>query len=202
MNPILKWMRGAIDRRIPIALLTMSLAGTAFWYSQENPQQSDVFPPHIPTRGDVPTIGFGSTRYEDGTPVKMTDPPILRQRAEQLAKNLNSQAEKQFSRSMPGAKLLQVEYDLDMDFIGQYGIGCWNASPMRSYQLAGDYVSACKAFLGYRFMTSPKPIKGWKPYKKNGKARWRFDCATPGNRICMGVWARQLARYEKCMAAQ
>lgn len=198
----LKWMRGAIQQRVAVGLLTMSLAGTAFWYAQENPQQGDIFPPHVPTKGDVPTIGFGSTRYEDGTPVKMTDPPISRSRAEQLAKSLNSQAEKQFAKSMQGAELLQVEFDIDMDFVGQYGMGSWNSSPMRGYQIAGDYVAACKAFLSYRFMTSAKPIKGWKPYRKAGKLRWRFDCSTPGNKICRGVWTRQLARYEKCMAAQ
>ncbi len=32
----------------------------------------------------VPTIGYGSTYYEDGTRVKMTDPPITKERAEKL----------------------------------------------------------------------------------------------------------------------
>jgi lysozyme len=32
----------------------------------------------------VPTIGYGSTYYEDGTKVKMTDPPITKERAEKL----------------------------------------------------------------------------------------------------------------------
>ena len=32
----------------------------------------------------VPTIGIGSTLYEDGTPVKLTDPPITPERAESL----------------------------------------------------------------------------------------------------------------------
>jgi lysozyme len=32
----------------------------------------------------VPTIGYGSTYYEDGTKVKMTDPPITKERAERL----------------------------------------------------------------------------------------------------------------------
>ena len=42
-------------------------------------------PPYIPTQGDVPTIGHGSTQYEDGRKVKLTDPPITRKRAEELA---------------------------------------------------------------------------------------------------------------------
>ena len=32
----------------------------------------------------VPTIGVGSTRYEDGTRVSLADPPITRERAEAL----------------------------------------------------------------------------------------------------------------------
>lgn len=32
----------------------------------------------------VPTIGYGSTRYEDGARVTLKDPPITRERAEQL----------------------------------------------------------------------------------------------------------------------
>lgn len=33
---------------------------------------------------NVPTIGVGSTRYENGTKVTLNDPPITRQRAEEL----------------------------------------------------------------------------------------------------------------------
>lgn len=32
----------------------------------------------------VPTIGYGSTRYLDGTPVRLTDPAITRELAEQM----------------------------------------------------------------------------------------------------------------------
>lgn len=32
----------------------------------------------------VPTIGYGATYYEGGTPVKMTDPQITKERAEEL----------------------------------------------------------------------------------------------------------------------
>ena len=35
----------------------------------------------------VPTIGYGSTYYEDGTKVKMTDPAITKERAEALFLN-------------------------------------------------------------------------------------------------------------------
>ena len=35
-------------------------------------------------QGNISTIGYGNTFYENGTKVKMTDPPITRQRADAL----------------------------------------------------------------------------------------------------------------------
>lgn len=104
-------------------------------------------------------------------------------RAEVLARNLNSQAEKQFAASLPGVKLYQAEFDIYMDFIGQYGIGTWRKGSPRKSLLAGNYVQACHDLLKYRYAAG-------------------FDCSTPGNKRCAGVWTRQLERHAKCMAAQ
>ena len=134
----------------------------------------------------MPTIGHGSTRYEDGTPVRMTDPPISRQRAEQLARNLNRQAEQAFVASIPGVKLTQGEFDLYMDFVGNFGIGNWRASSMRRHLVAGEYRAACDALLKWR----------------NQAGR---DCSLPQNwgpRGCRGVWTRQQERPAKCVAEQ
>lgn len=43
--------------------------------------------PYICPAG-VPTIGFGFTRYLDGTPVKLTDPPMEREYAERMLRAL------------------------------------------------------------------------------------------------------------------
>lgn len=37
---------------------------------------------------NVPTIGYGSTYYQDGTKVKLTDPPITQERATELLEAL------------------------------------------------------------------------------------------------------------------
>lgn len=42
-----------------------------------------ILAPYLCAAG-VPTIGYGATYYEDGTHVRLTDPPITRQRAETL----------------------------------------------------------------------------------------------------------------------
>lgn len=171
MNPVIR-------QRIAVAALSLSAAGFATW------QASEGFTPVavIPTKGDVPTIGHGSTRYEDGSPVRMGD-SITPARAEVLARNLNSQAEKQFAASLPGVKLHQAEFDIYMDFIGQYGIGTWLKGSPRRDLLAGNYAQACNDLLKYRYAAG-------------------FDCSAPGNKRCAGVWTRQLERHAKCMSAQ
>ena len=171
MNPVIR-------QRIAVTVLSLSAAGFATWQASEGYTPVAV----IPTKGDVPTIGHGSTRYEDGSPVRMGD-TITPARAEVLARNLNSQAEKQFAASLPGVKLYQAEFDIYMDFVGQYGIGTWLKGSPRRDLLAGNYAQACNDLLKYRFAAG-------------------FDCSTPGNKRCAGVWNRQLERHAKCMAAQ
>ena len=171
-------MNAQLRQRIAVSLLSLSAAGFATWQASEGYTPVAV----IPTKGDVPTIGHGSTRYEDGSPVRMGD-TITAARAEVLARNLNSQAEKQFAASLPGVKLYQDEFDIYMDFVGQYGIGTWRKGSPRKSLLAGNYVQACHDLLKYRYAAG-------------------FDCSTPGNKRCAGVWTRQLERHAKCMAAQ
>lgn len=179
--------------RALVATLTLSAAGFATWQANEGDGPTTVQPdgvvvhhPYVPTAGDVPTIGHGSTRYEDGTAVRLTDPPITRQRAEQLARNLHSEEEARFKASLPGVLLYQGEFDLYMDFVGQYGIGNWRTSSMRRHLLAGDYLRACQALPQWRFQAGR-------------------DCRLPQNwgpRGCKGVWTRQQKRHADCMAMQ
>ena len=179
--------------RVAVACLTMSAAGFAAWQASEGDGPTSVradgavvHHPYVPTAGDVATIGHGSTRYEDGTPVRLTDPPITRQRAEQLARNLHGEEEARFKASLPGVLLYPGEYDLYLDFVGQYGIGNWRASSMRRHLLAGDHLRACESLPQWRF--------------QDGR-----DCRLPQNwgpQGCKGVWTRQQKRHADCMAMQ
>lgn len=178
--------------RVLVGLLSLSVVGFSAWKKSEGDgpvvvqDGVEVHLPYIPTNGDVPTIGHGSTRYEDGTRVTLADPPITRQRAEYLARALHAEEEQRFRASLPGVELFQEEYDLYIDFVGQYGIGNWRKSSPRRHLLAGEYVKACHALLPWR--------------RQDGR-----DCSLPENwgpKGCKGVWTRQLARHAKCMAAQ
>ena len=136
----------------------------------------------IPTKNDRPTVGFGSTFHEDGSPVKMGDTttPV---RALIKAQAHISREETKFRASLPGVALHQAEYDNFMDWVYQYGTGAWGKSSMRRHLLAGNYPAACNALLLYKFSGG-------------------HDCSIPGNKICAGVWTRQIERHQKCMEAQ
>lgn len=165
--------------RLPAHTLKLSAAGLALWIASEGFSPT----PHIPTKGDVPTIGYGSTRWEDGTRVTLADPPITRERAEALTLTLNEQGSGPFNRSLRGVYLYQSEYDLYHDFKEQFGIGNWLSSSMLRELRAGNLVLACKALLRWKYAAG-------------------YDCSTPGNKRCWGVWTRQLDRYDACMEAQ
>lgn len=164
--------------RIAVAALTLSASAFIGLVSNEGYTTQAV----IPTKGDRPTVGFGSTFHEGGAAVKMGDTttPV---RALIKAQAHISKEEKIFRDSLPGVALHQVEYDTFMDWTYQYGTGAWIKSAMRKNLLAGKYPEACAALLQYRFSD-------------------KYDCSTPGNKICAGVWTRQLARHKTCMGVQ
>lgn len=165
-------------------VISASGAGFAAWQAHEGFTDKPV----IPTQGDVPTIGYGSTHYEDGRKVKLTDQPVTRERAKQLALNLMTVDAKKFAASLDSDAVLHPqEFDVYLDFVGQYGIGNWNSSSMRRQVNAQDHPGACKSLLKYRFAA-------------------KYDCSTlvngNPNRRCWGVWARQLTRHNQCMEVQ
>lgn len=131
--------------------------------------------------GNVPTIGIGSTTYEDGTKVTMKDKPITQKRAIEISKAHVAKDEVAFRKSLTGVKLSQAEYDSHMDFVYNFGISNWNKSSMLKNLRSGNYVSACKSLLKYKYVN-------------------KRDCSIKSNN-CYGVWVRQLYRYEKCMSA-
>lgn len=135
----------------------------------------------IPVQGDVPTYGFGMTQRADGTPVQMGDKtnPV-----EAIQRSLaHVQKDENGMKRCVTAPLSQVEYDLMLDFSYQYGIRRLCNSTMVQKANAGDYLGSCRGYLEYRF------VKG-------------YDCSTPGNKRCFGVWARSQDRYNDCMEAQ
>lgn len=170
----------SINRNMKITVAALALSATAFFGIVEN--EGFTSKAVIPTQGDRPTVGFGSTFHEDGRPVKMGD-TVTPVNALKKAQAHISKEEELFRNSLPNVFLSQAEYDLYMDFVYQYGTGTWNKSSMRRHLLRGEHRQSCEALLKYRFAAG-------------------YDCSTPGNKRCFGVWKRQLERHAACMAAQ
>lgn len=164
--------------RVAVAVLSLSAAALIGLVKHEGYTEKAV----IPTKGDVPTVGFGSTRHEDGSRVKTGDTTTPVAALQKLYAHV-SKEEAIFRASLPGVELTQGEYDLYMDWVYQYGTGAWQKSSMRRQLLQGQHRRACDALLQYRFVAG-------------------YDCSTPGNRRCMGVWTRQQERHRKCLKEQ
>lgn len=135
----------------------------------------------IPVKGDIPTVGFGSTVREDGSSVEMGDritPPKA------VARTLaHIQADERGIRRCVFAPVSQVEYDLMVDFSYQYGIEKLCQSSMVRNTNAGRYGAACDGYVLYRW--------------QGGR-----DCSLPENwgpRGCRGVWVRAIGRKEQCL---
>ena len=163
--------------RIAVAALGFSAAALLGLVNHEWYTDTAV----IPVKGDVPTVGFGSTTREDGSPVKMGDTttPV---RALNRTMAYVQGAEADFKRCVH-VPLTQGEFDVYLDFGYQYGMPTLCASSIARHLNAGEYLEACDALLKYKFAAG-------------------FDCSTPGNKRCPGVWARQRARHERCLAEQ
>lgn len=174
-----------------VAVATLSLSAVAFVarVQKEGYTGNTV----IPTQGDVPTIGFGSTVREDGTRVQMgdrTDPVKAVRTALVHFQRDEAKIKQCLGHTLP---LSQPEFDVYSELA--YNIGtttfCYNKQGQpavipRKLQV-GDYLGACNAILEYKFAAG-------------------YDCSTlvngQPNKRCYGVWKDRLALHEKCMAAQ
>ena len=87
----------------------------------------------------VPTIGYGATYYENGTRVQLTDPPIMRERAEQLLLwMVRTKYLPAVLRLCPGVDSADRLAVL-IDFTFNLGAGNLRASNLRRRVNASDY---------------------------------------------------------------
>ncbi|MDQ1920558.1 lysozyme [Massilia pseudoviolaceinigra] len=130
----------------------------------------------IPTKGDVPTIGFGTTggvkAGDRTTPVKAAQRALLDVRTYEGA-----------VKSCVRAPMTQAEYDVYVDLTYNIGSTAFCSSTIVKRLNVGDYRAACDAILMYRFAGG-------------------YDCSTPGNRRCAGLWTDRQRSHAQCVAAQ
>lgn len=132
----------------------------------------------IPTKGDVPTLGFGTTTRPDGSPVRMgdrTNPVEALQRKQRDLVKFEGAV-----KSCVTVPLHQHEYDAYVDLSYNIGTAAFCGSSVVKRLNAGDYKGACDAILM------------WKRVAQQ-------DCSVPGNRICWGLWQRRQATHKQCL---
>ena len=133
----------------------------------------------IPVKGDVPTLGFGSTTRTDGLPVRpgdTTTPPQALARALRDVQRFEGAL-----KTCVTVPLAQHEYDAYVSFAYNVGPRAFCQSTLVRKLNAGDYPGACQELLRWRFF--------------QGK-----DCAAPANaRLCGGLATRREAEYRQCM---
>lgn len=130
----------------------------------------------IPVPGDVPTIGFGTT-----SGVKLGDRTTPIKAAGRALTDVQTY-EGAIKRCVK-VPLHQAEYDAYTDLAYNIGPTAFCNSTIVKRLNAESYANACEAILM------------WKMF--NG-----FDCSTPGNRICAGLWADRQRVYKQCVGAQ
>lgn len=164
--------------RISVAALALSAVGLVGIVAHEGYTDRAV----IPTKNDRPTVGFGSTFREDGSPVQLGDsitpPQAIARTVAHIAKDESG------LKKCVTAPLNQTEYDILVNFAYQYGVDATCRSSVVRQVNAGNYEAACRSYTLYKFSGG-------------------YDCSLPANqRICGGVWTRNLERQSKCLEAQ
>jgi lysozyme len=163
-----------------VRIAAAGLSLTAFGWASITAYEGYVEEAMIPIPGDRPTIGFGSTFWGDGSPVKLgertTPSKAIRTSLAHIAKD-----EAGLKRCVTG-DLSMPEWDILVDFTYWRGRGGACRSDVVKNINAGKYVEACEAYLNLDSR------------KAGGK-----DCKDSANR-CRGVWLRAQERYNKCMA--
>lgn len=97
-----------------------------------------VLHPYLCPAG-VPTIGLGSTHYENGVAVTLRDPPITPQRARELLRwKLRYEYGPAIAKLAPGADLARRLAAL-IDFGYNLGITAFKTSTLRRYVNAQDW---------------------------------------------------------------
>jgi len=91
------------------------------------------------------TIGYGSTRYEDGSPIKLSD-TITRERADEMLRREVAETEGAVDRLVT-VQLTQSQFDALVSFAFNVGIGAFARSTLLRLLNAGDYGGAADQLL-------------------------------------------------------
>ena len=95
----------------------------------------------------VPTIGWGSTYYENGKRVSMADKPITREEADRLLERTVENVYMKQMNKLVAVPLLQCQYDATLDFLYNVGFGHFEGSKFQQLLNAGMFRAAADEML-------------------------------------------------------
>jgi lysozyme len=104
------------------------------------------------------TIGYGSTRYQNGKVIKPNDKLTNEQQADILFRNTLNQSENAVTDFVK-ITLTQNQFDALVSFTYNVGIYALKDSSLLQKLNKGDYASAAEAFLPWDKITDPKTGK-------------------------------------------
>lgn len=93
----------------------------------------------------IPTIGYGSTFYENGTKVTMKDAPITEEKATELLKNVVNNFAQEVNKLIK-VKVTQNQFDALVDFAYNLGIGNLGSSTLLKKVNASAFTEAADQF--------------------------------------------------------
>ncbi len=106
----------------------------------------------------IPTIGHGSTRYADGTKVKLIDMPITEVEAIELLRKTIVAFEKCISKNVK-ISLSQNQFDSLVSFIYNVGCGNFEKSTLLKKLNEEDYTGAAGEFVRWN-KSNGVPLRG------------------------------------------
>jgi lysozyme len=104
--------------------------------------------PYLDTKG-IPTIGYGSTFYEDGTKVTMADAEITKERALKLKMYVLKDFEDKVN-GLVKVSLTQNQYDAIMNLVYNIGTGAFATSTLLKRLNEGKFQEAADQFLVWK----------------------------------------------------
>lgn len=161
--------------RKSVAVLVVSIACLAGIELREGFEP--VARPPLP--GDVPTVGFGSTQYADGSPVRNGDTITKPEARKLMTQQVKDEYESGIRKCAPDLLLLEREWDFLVDSAYNLGVSrVCNSGMVREFR-SGNYDAGCAYILKYTYF--------------QGK-----DCRIRSNK-CGGIPIDRQRAYKMCM---
>lgn len=163
-------------------LITLALSASVLAYEHFVPNAM------IPIKGDVPTIGIGTTVYPDGTKVKLGD-TITRVKAEEYLQHDLDKFKIGMMKCVTGS-LTQYEFNAFMSLTYNVGAGAFCSSSIPSKINTGDYYAACTTILSFNKMPDTS-----KPKVRNPKTGvWKHPL-----KVVRGLDIRRKKEFATCI---